>query len=72
MHVCGIKKNGIDEHIHKAEIQTQTYRTNIWTPRGDGSNGRNWEIGIDIYICVYIYIYIYIYIYTHTHTHTHY
>ena len=24
MHICGIQKNGIGEHIHKAEIETQT------------------------------------------------
>ena len=29
MHICGIQKNGIDDLIYKAEIETQTYRTNI-------------------------------------------
>ena len=27
-------KNGIDDLICKAEIETQTWRTNIWIPRG--------------------------------------
>ena len=33
-HVRGIQKNGTDEPICKAEIETQTQRINIWTPRG--------------------------------------
>ena len=28
------KKKGIDDLIYKAEIETQTWRTNIWIPRG--------------------------------------
>ena len=35
MHICGIEKNGTDELICKAEIETQMYRTHIWTPRGE-------------------------------------
>ena len=55
--VCGIQKNGTDEQVCKAEIETQMYRTNVWTPRGEsegGGGGMNWEIGIDIYtpICI--------------------
>ena len=53
MHTCGIQKNGIDELICKAEIETQTQRTNVWIPRGkDG--GLDWEIGNDIYtlLCI--------------------
>ena len=34
-HVCGIQKNGTDELVCKAEIETQMQRTNIWTPRGE-------------------------------------
>ena len=55
-HICGIQKNGTDEPVCKAEIETQMQRTNIWTPRGEsggaegsGGGGMNWEIGIDIY-----------------------
>ena len=50
MHMYGIQKNGIDESICKAEIETQMYRTNKWTPRVGGGGGKNWKIGIDIYI----------------------
>ena len=31
-HICGIQKNGRDEPICKAEIETQTQRANIWKP----------------------------------------
>ena len=33
-HIYGIQKNGIDDLIYKTEIETQTQRTNVWTPRG--------------------------------------
>ena len=59
MHICRIQKNGTDEPVCKAEIETQMQRTNIWTPKGGsgggcGGGGMNWEIGIDIYtlICI--------------------
>ena len=52
-YICGIQKNGTDELVCKAEIETQMQRTNIWTLGGKagvgGSGGMNWEIGIDIY-----------------------
>ena len=40
-HVCGTQKNGTDEPVCKAEIETQTKRTNVWRanvwiPRGKG------------------------------------
>ena len=31
--VCGIWKNGTDELICKAEIESQIQRTNLWTPK---------------------------------------
>ena len=34
MPICGIQKNDTDDHICKAEIETQTQRTNVWTPKG--------------------------------------
>ena len=59
MHMCGIQKNGTDELVCKAEIETQMQRTNVWIPRGEsrgagGGGGMNCEIGIDIYtlICI--------------------
>ena len=54
-HICGTQKNGTDELVCRAEIQTQMYRTNVWIPNreshggGGGAGGMNWEIGIDIY-----------------------
>ena len=33
-HICGIQKNGIDDLICKAEIETQMQKTNVWIPRG--------------------------------------
>ena len=59
--LCGIQKNGVDEQVFKAEIETQMQRTNVWTPRGEsqgwvvgGGGGMNWEIEIDIYTLLYI------------------
>ena len=57
-HLCGTQKNGTDEPVCRAEIETQMQRTNVWAPRGEssggGGGGMNWEIGIDIYtlICI--------------------
>ena len=38
-HICGIQKNGTDDSVCKAEIETQMQRTNVWTPRGEGGVG---------------------------------
>ena len=58
MHICEIQKNGTDEPVCKAEIQTQMQRTNVWTPRGKHGGGgggvMNWVIGIDIYTLIRI------------------
>ena len=35
-HIHGIQKNGIDDLICKAEIQTQRQKTNAWITRGKG------------------------------------
>ena len=45
-HVGGIQKNGTDEPICKAEIQTQAQRTNVWTPRRErgGIDGDTWGL----------------------------
>ena len=53
-HTCGIWKNGIDDLICKAEIETQTQGTDVWIPRGEGEGGMKWEIGFDIYtvLCI--------------------
>ena len=34
-HICGIQKNGTDEPVCKAEIETQMQSTSIGTPRGE-------------------------------------
>ena len=52
IYMCGIQKNGMDESICKAEMETQTQRTNVWTPSGVGDI--NLEIGIDIYILLFV------------------
>ena len=44
--ICGIQKDGTDEPVCKAEIEIQMQRTNVWTPRGDGAGGMNWELGL--------------------------
>ena len=53
-HICGIQKNRTDEPVCQAEIETQMWRTNVWTPRGESGGGggggeMNWETGIHIY-----------------------
>ena len=51
MKICGTQKNGTDETISRAGIEMQLQRMDIWTwGQGEGENGINWEIGIDIYI----------------------
>ena len=49
-HICGIQKNGTDEPISRAGIETQTQRMNTWTLGREGEGGTNWEI-----MCQYIY-----------------
>ena len=52
------RKNGTDEPVCRAEIETQMYRTDVWTSSGEsggaGAGVMNWEIGIDMYtlICI--------------------
>ena len=41
------QKNGTDELICKAETETQTWRTNLWKPRGEGK--WDWIRRLDIY-----------------------
>ena len=48
-HICEIQTNTMDDLICKAEIETQMQRSNIRIPRGKGSDGMNWEMGIGIY-----------------------
>ena len=48
MHICGIQKNGTDEPICRAGIETQTQRMDMWTRGREGAGGMNWEIRFDI------------------------
>ena len=34
MHICGIQKNGTNEPVSKAEIETQTYRKKCMDTKG--------------------------------------
>ena len=49
-----IYKNGTNEPVCKAEIQTQMQRTEVWTSRGKRGGGINWEFETDIYtlLCI--------------------
>ena len=44
-HICGIERNGTDDLICKAKIETQTERTNAWLPWG--MEGVGWTGGLD-------------------------
>ena len=49
-HMYGIQKDGTDEPICRASMETQTFRTDLWTQLwGEGEGGMNWKIEIDIY-----------------------
>ena len=50
IYICGMQKNGTDELICKAEIETD-----VRIPRELGGARMNQEIGIDIYIHNYVY-----------------
>ena len=52
-HICGIQKNGTDEPVCKAEIETQTQRTNLWLPKETGGGEINQEFGINLYTLHY-------------------
>ena len=47
MHKCGILKNGTDEPIYRAGVETQTQRMDVWTQGGQGKDGMNREIRTD-------------------------
>ena len=52
-HICGIQKNGTDEPICKAETETQTQRTNVWTKGASGG----WDGLGDGDLCMYTTMY---------------
>ena len=42
-------ENGGDELICKIEIESQTQRTSLGLPSGEGRVGMNWKTGIEVY-----------------------
>ena len=49
--ICGIQKNGMDDLIFKAEIETQREKKMFIYQNWKGG-GMNWEIGIDVYTLI--------------------
>ena len=41
-HICGTQKNGTDETVCRAEIETKMQKTKVWTPRGESGGGGEW------------------------------
>ena len=39
-------KYGTNEPINKTEIESKTWRTNLWLPRGRGGSGMDREFGV--------------------------
>ena len=54
---CGIEKNGIDDFICKAEIETRDVDNKYMDPKREsgGWGGRNWELGIAINTLLVLY-----------------
>ena len=52
--ICGIKKNGTDELIYKAEIETTDAEIKHMDTKGEGGSGMNWETETDTYtlLCI--------------------
>ena len=42
---CGIQKNGTDELICKAEMESQRQKTNLWLARWGGEEGYTGRLG---------------------------
>ena len=50
--MCGILKQGTNEHIYKTDVESQVQKTNLgYQGRGEGVD---WEFRIDIYTLVHI------------------
>ena len=45
-HVYGIQKNSTDEHICTAAMETQTYRTDLWTQQRKQRVGRTERVAV--------------------------
>ena len=54
-HVCGIYKNGTDEPVCRAAMDSQTQRTDLWTwGRQAGEGGMKGESNREIYTLTYV------------------
>ena len=53
-YMWNLNKNNTSEIIYKTEIDSQTYKTNLWLPKGKAGAGINWEFGIKIYTQLYM------------------
>ena len=49
MHIYGISKNGTEEPICRAGLETKTCRMDMWTQQGEEEGGTNWEISTEIH-----------------------
>ena len=55
MTIYGIKKDGTDEHICRAAMETQTQITDLWTwGAREGEGGTNGESSMGTYTLPYI------------------
>ena len=48
-HIYETYKNGRGDSLCKADIETQTQKANVLSPKWESRGGMIWEIGIDIY-----------------------
>ena len=48
------QKYDTNELIYKTEIDSQTWRANLWLPKGIRAGGIDWEFGIDMCTLLYI------------------
>ena len=55
--ICGILKNYTNELNSKTEIDSQTWKTNLWLSKGKRMGGINQELGIKLCTLLYTYIY---------------
>ena len=55
MHIHGIWKDGTDEPIYRAAMETQTLKTDLWTQVGEvREGGTNGESSVEAYILPYV------------------
>ena len=55
MHIYGMQKDGTDQSICRAAVETDTLRTDLWEPLGageEGEGGMHGESNMETYITV--------------------